>query len=76
MRFGLCVIGCGAFAGTFARAVQGELGDMALYFASRDAGSFGSYESVVAAYKVDAVYACAPYDIHLPPGRIAATGDL
>ena len=85
MKFGLCVIGCGAFARTFAREVPGELGDLALYFASRDggraadfaaefggAGSFGSYESAVAAPEVDAVYICTPHHLHLPHARLAA----
>lgn len=85
MKFGLCVIGCGAFARTFAREIQGELGDIALYFASRDggraaeyaaefggAGSFGSYESAVAAPEVDAVYICTPHHRHLPHARLAA----
>ena len=85
MKFGLCVIGCGAFARTFAREVQGELGNLALYFASRDAGraaafaaefggagSFGSYESAVAAPEVDAVYVCTPHHLHLPHARLAA----
>ena len=83
--FGLCVIGCGAFARTFAREVPGELGDIALYFASRDGGraadfaaefggmgSFGSYESAVAAPEVDAVYICTPHHRHLPHARLAA----
>ena len=85
MAFGLCVIGCGAFARTFAREVQGELGDLALYFASRDggraadfaaefggAGSFGSYESAVAAPEVAAVYICTPHHLHWPHARLAA----
>lgn len=85
MKFGLCVIGCGAFARTFAREVPGELGDLALYFASRDggraadfaaefggAGSFGSYESAVAAPEVEAVYICTPHHRHLPHARLAA----
>ena len=82
MKFGLCVIGCGAFARTFAREAPG---DLALYFASRDrgraaeyaaefggAGSFGSYESAVAAPEVDAVYICTPHHRHLPHARLAA----
>ena len=82
MAFGLCVIGCGAFARTFAREAPG---DMALYFASRDGGraadfaaefggmgSFGSYESAVAAPEVDAVYICTPHHRHLPHARLAA----
>ena len=85
MNFGLCVIGCGAFARTFARAIQGELENIDLYFASRDAGraaafsaefhgadSFGSYESAVADSRVNAVYVCTPHHLHLEHARLAA----
>ena len=85
MKFGLCVIGCGSFARTFARAIQGELEDIALYFASRDpsraarfaselggSGSFGSYETAVADERVDAVYICTPHHLHLEHARMAA----
>ena len=85
MKFGLCVIGCGAFARTFAGAIQGELKDIDLYFASRDegraaaftdefhgAGSFGSYESAVADDRVDGVYICTPHYLHLEHARLAA----
>ena len=85
MKFGLCVIGCGAFARTFATEIQGELTDIDLYFASRDegkaatfateyrgAGSFGSYESAVADGRVDAVYICTPHHLHLEHARLAA----
>lgn len=85
MKFGLCVIGCGAFARTFAAEIQGELSDIDLYFASRDtgraaafaaefrgAGSFGSYESAVADGRVDAVYVCTPHHLHLEHARLTA----
>ncbi len=85
MNFGLCVIGCGAFARTFARAIQRELEHIDLYFASRDtsraaafsaefrgAGSFGSYESAVADGRVEAVYVCTPHHLHLEHARLAA----
>ena len=85
MKFGLCVIGCGSFARTFARAIQGELGDIELYFASRDparaarfasefagSGSFGAYETAVADARVDAVYICTPHHLHLEHARLAA----
>ena len=85
MNFGLCVIGCGAFARTFARAIQGELEHIDLYFASRDAsraaafsaefngaGSFGSYESAVADDRVEAVYVCTPHHLHLEHASLAA----
>ena len=84
--FGLCVIGCGSFARTFAAAIQGELSDINLYFASRDAaraasfsaefngaGSFGSYEVAVADPRVDAVYICTPHHLHLDHARLAAS---
>ena len=85
MKFGLCVIGCGAFAQTFAREMRSELADIDLYFASRDAeraanfatllggkDSFGSYESAAADPRVDAVYICTPHHLHLPHARLAA----
>ncbi len=85
MKFGLCVIGCGAFARTFAREIQCELTELDLYFASREAnksaafaaefrgaGSFGSYESAVADGRVDAVYVCTPHHLHLEHARLAA----
>ena len=86
MKFGLCVIGCGAFARTFSAAIQGELEDIDLYFASRDTGRaaafaaeyhgadhFGSYESAVADGRVDAVYVCTPHHLHLEHARLAAS---
>ena len=85
MKFGLCVIGCGSFARTFARAIQRELEHIDLYFASRDADraaafaaefngadSFGSYASAVADARVDAVYVCTPHHLHLEHARLAA----
>ena len=85
MNFGLCILGCGSFARTFAAAIQGELDDLDLYFASRDAGraavfaaefrgagSFGSYESAVADDRVDGVYVCTPHHLHLDHARLAA----
>ena len=83
MKTGLCVIGCGSFARAFASAIQGELGDIDLYFASRDparaarfsselggSGSFGSYESAVADRRVDAAYICTPHHLHLEHARM------
>ena len=85
MSLGLCVIGCGDFARTFAAAIQGELDEIDLYFASRDpdraaafaaefrgVGSFGSYESAVADARLDAVYICTPHHLHLEHARLAA----
>ena len=85
MAFGLCVMGCGAFARTFASAIRSELGSIDLYFASRDAArassyasefggtdSFGSYHSAVADSRIDAVYICTPHHLHLEHARLAA----
>ena len=85
MKFGLCVIGCGSFARTFARAIQGDLEHIDLYFASRDpdraarfagelggSGSFGSYESAVDDERVDAVYICTPHHLHREHARLAS----
>ena len=85
MKFGLCVLGCGAFARTFAAAIKRELSDIDLYFASRNAAkaasfaaefggtdSFGSYESAVADPRVEAVYICTPHYLHLEHARLAA----
>ena len=85
MKFGLCVIGCGAFARTFASAIQGQLNDIDLYFSSRDgeraaafasefrgAGSFGSYEAACEDGRVEAVYICTPHHLHLEHAALAA----
>ena len=79
------MIGCGSFARTFASAIKGELGNVDLYFASRDparaarfsgelggSGSFGSYESAVADKRVEAIYICTPHHLHLEHARMAA----
>ncbi len=86
MRLGLGIIGCGTFTRAFAGAIQSELADIDLYFASRDAdkaavysaefrgaGSFGSYESAVADSRVEAVYICTPHHLHLENARLAAS---
>lgn len=85
MKFGLCVVGCGSFARAFSSAIQGELNEIDLYFASRDAsraslfaselggsGSFGSYEAAMADGRVEGVYICTPHHLHLEHARMAA----
>jgi predicted dehydrogenase len=85
MKFGLCVVGCGDFAWTFADTVQSERGWLDLYFASRDeeraqayaarfdgAGFFGSYEAAAADPRVDALYVCTPHHLHLEHVGLAA----
>ena len=77
MKLGLCILGCGEFAGTFAQEMA-PLGDeIDLYFASRDAakaadynrrfhgsGSFGSYQEAAADPSVEALYLCTPHYLH------------
>jgi predicted dehydrogenase len=85
MKPGLCVVGCGAFAKTFARGVNPLRGRINLFFASRDrsraqeysaqfggAGAFGSYEAAAAHPAVDAMYLCTPHHLHLEHVRLAA----
>ena len=85
MKFGLCVIGCGAFARSFSSAIHGELDAIDLYFASRDearaaafadeyrgVGSFGSYEAACADQRVEGVYICTPHHLHLEHAALAA----
>ena len=88
MMLGLCVIGCGSFSRAFAAAIQEQLSEIDLYFASRDAakaasfsaefhgsGSFGSYESAVADERVEAIYICTPHHLHLEHAALAARAD-
>ena len=85
MSFGLCVVGCGEFAAAFARAMKPLLGEIDLFFASRDAtraasyaarfrgvGSFGSYESAACDLRVDGMYICTPHHLHLAHVEMAA----
>ena len=77
MALGLCVLGCGSFAATFARSIAELRGEVDLYFASRDlhrardyadrfggAGAFGDYAEAAADPRVDAVYVCTPHHLH------------
>lgn len=83
-QLGLCVIGCGDFARTFAQSVRGRHTDIDLYFASRDperarryaaelggAGHFDSYAAAEAP-AVNAWYICTPHHLHLEHCRRAA----
>ena len=85
MKLGLCILGCGEFAGTFAQEMA-PLGDeIDLYFASRDAakaaaynqrfhgsGSFGSYQAAAADPRVEALYLCTPHYLHLEHVALSA----
>ena len=86
MKLGLCVIGCGEFARTFAKSLAGARDRVDLYFASRDhgrakayseefggAGAFGSYQDAATDPRIEALYICTPHDLHLEHARLAAT---
>ena len=77
MKLGLCILGCGEFAGTFAQEMAPLCDEIDLYFASRDAakavaynkrfrgsGSFGSYQEAAADPRVEALYLCTPHYLH------------
>ncbi len=77
MKLGLCILGCGEFAGTFAQEISPMGDELALYFASRDAakaaafnrrfhgrGSFGSYQEAAADPRVESLYLCTPHYLH------------
>ena len=85
MKLGLCVIGCGEFARTFAESVAVARNQVELYFASRDyarakdysdefdgAGAFGSYEDAAADPRIEALYICTPHHLHLEHAQLAA----
>ena len=85
MSFGLCVLGCGAFAKVFAESVAELRGDVDLYFASRDlarareyaglfdaADAFGSYAEAASDPRVDALYVCTPHHLHREHVALAA----
>jgi len=82
---GLCIVGCGSFARTFAQGIAPLRDRVNLFFASRDllraqeysdefsgAGAFGAYETAAAAPQVDAMYLCTPHYLHLEHVRLAA----
>ncbi|MBI4011783.1 MAG: Gfo/Idh/MocA family oxidoreductase, partial [Candidatus Rokubacteria bacterium] len=82
---GLCIVGCGRFAGLHARAAQALGGRVALFFASRDPGlaeayrrrfrgaaAFGSYEAAAADPRVGALVFCTPHHLHRENVRLAA----
>ncbi len=85
LPLGLCVLGCGDFAATFARSIAELSGEIDLYFASRDLSkardyaarfngldAFGDYATAVADPRIDAVYVCTPHHLHLEHVALAA----
>ncbi len=86
MKLGLCVVGCGNFAKTFASSIQPLLPQLNLYFASRDlakaqaysqmfhgAGAFGSYAEAAGDAGVEAMYLCTPHYLHPEHTALAAS---
>lgn len=82
---GLCIVGCGRFAGFHARAARQLGAAVRLSFASRDASraeafrrrfgaaaAFASYEAAAASPDVDALIICTPHHLHLAHARLAA----
>ena len=85
MKLSLCILGCGNFAKTFARAMAYMKDEVELFFASRDlgraeqyaeayggSGAFGSYEEAAADPRVQAVYICTPHHLHREHAVMAA----
>ena len=85
MPLGLCIVGCGQFARTFARSLQSVRDDLDLFFASRTlaraqayaaqfqgCGAFGSYEAAAADPRVEALYVCTPHHLHQAHVTLAA----
>ena len=85
MKLRLCVVGCGNFARTFARATEALRDEVELFFASRDlsraedyartfsgSGAFGSYEEAASDDRVDAMYLCTPHHLHREHAGMAA----
>ena len=85
VKLSLCVVGCGNFAKTFARAMGSLRDEVDLLFASRDlgraeayaqtyqgSGAFGSYEEAAADPRVEAMYICTPHYLHREHALIAA----
>jgi len=87
MKLGLCVVGCGAFARTFAQAMQSVRDEVELFFASRDverartyaatfggSGVFGSYEAAAADPRVEALWLCRKFCSGGRAGIVAPVG--
>src|SRR5262249_12950852 len=85
MTLGLCVVGCGAFARTFAQAMQSLRDEIALFFVSRDGararayattfwghGSCGSYAAAPSDRQVRDLYLCTPHHLHREHVAVAA----
>ena len=84
MNLGLCIVGCGKYAYTVSRAIQGMDG-LDLFYASRDPdraryycdrfrgqGFFGSYEDAAEDPRVEAMYFATPHYLHKDHALLAA----
>ena len=84
-KLSLCVVGCGEFAKTFARAMGSLSDEVELFFASRDFGraeayaqayqgreAYGSYEAAASDPRIQAVYLCTPHHLHREHALVAA----
>ena len=84
MGLGLCIAGCGKYAYTVSRAIQGMDG-LDLFYASRDLdraryycdrfrgkGFFGSYEDAAKDSRVEAMYFVTPHHLHKAHAILAA----
>lgn len=80
---GLCIVGCGRFAGFHARAARGLPG-LSVAFASRDPAraeayrrrfrgvlAFGDYEAAAADSRIHALVVTTPHDLHRETLRLA-----
>ena len=85
MGLGLCIAGCGKYAYTVSRAIQGMDG-LDLFYASRDLdraryycdrfwgkGFFGSDEDAAADPRVEAMYFVTPHHLHKDHAILAAS---
>ena len=84
MGLGLGIVGCGKYAYTVSRAIQG-LDGLDLFYASRELdraryysdrfrgkGFFGSYEEAASDPRVDAMYFVTPHHLHKEHALLAA----
>ena len=85
MPLALCIVGCGNYARTVARAISSLDKHVELFFASRDRSkaqdysrmfggkdSFGSYEEAAGDVRVQALYFVTPHHLHCENALMAA----
>lgn len=85
MRLALCIVGCGQYAVTVARAIRPLNEHVELFFASRDKDRaqeycrmfdgrdfFGTYEDAARDPRVEALYFFTPHNLHCENALLAA----